>query len=151
MVPVSSGPFPGAQAVASSHGRSPRVLLADDDVSVRSVVGLMCEVLGCSVTAVACGREALQKLSESPFAFDLVLADLTMEAVDGLQLARQAAGLRADLPVAILSGAMEAGSDEVYSAGRPLQFLQKPFTLPELAGLFRELSVPHREVDPARV
>jgi len=65
-----------------------RILLADDDSSLRRVTQFKLQKQGYDVTAVVDGQEALDKLQREPF--DLLLADIKMPRVDGIELLERA-------------------------------------------------------------
>lgn len=88
---------PPREAVAERRsalaGEVPEVLLVEDQPRVRYVLGQILVGLGCSVTSVADGEEALRLLQTRPV--DLVLADLRMPGLTGWELARRARELGA--------------------------------------------------------
>ena len=109
-----------------------RIMVVDDEESVRN---LMAEILsngGYRVEAFIDGTAAWKTLSAEPQAWDLLITDLTMPGMTGAELGRKAARLRPDLPIIICTGYNEmAGSDR---DGELLVsvYLQKPVTMQEL-------------------
>jgi two-component system chemotaxis sensor kinase CheA len=93
-----------------------RILLAEDTSFFRAVEKKYIEAMGATVTAVKDGREAWRLLSESPDAFDLVVTDIEMPRMDGLELTRQirASARHAGIPVVALTS---LGSVENREAG----------------------------------
>jgi CheY-like chemotaxis protein/two-component sensor histidine kinase len=83
---VSEPPRPDAEAAPTTPGTW-RVLVAEDNVVNQRVATGMLERLGCAVTAVADGREALDALIHDRF--DLVLMDCQMPGLDGYEATRQ--------------------------------------------------------------
>lgn len=83
---VNEAPRPDAEAAPATPG-SWRVLVAEDNVVNQRVASGMLERLGCAVTAVADGREALDALVHDRF--DLVLMDCQMPGLDGYEATRQ--------------------------------------------------------------
>jgi len=83
---LDTSPAPPA-APAPPAPRPRRVLLVDDSVSVRHVVGRMVERAGFRVLTATDGAEALERLAEAPV--DLVITDLEMPRVDGYELIRR--------------------------------------------------------------
>lgn len=76
-----------AMTPCASTTRAPlRVLLADDNVMLRTAIGGLLQILGCSVDVVANGREAVELASREDF--DVVLLDLQMPVMGGLEAAR---------------------------------------------------------------
>jgi diguanylate cyclase (GGDEF)-like protein len=102
------------------------ILIVDDVRSERLIIGRLLTQLGYQSQAVENGWEALQKLQESHF--DLMLLDLSMPEVDGLEVLRQLRGNSPDLPIPVIVMSSARGSD---LAARCLElgaedFLPKP-------------------------
>jgi signal transduction histidine kinase/ActR/RegA family two-component response regulator len=118
-----------------------RILVVEDDPRVsRSTVTALAE-LGHHTVAVASGREALAAL-EGGGAFDLVVTDVVMPEMTGIELAREVSGLYPDLPILFVTGYVgEAGTLEEL-AGADL--LRKPFTVGQLAASV-ENALPRRK------
>jgi chemosensory pili system protein ChpA (sensor histidine kinase/response regulator) len=90
-------------ATADGHAGRRRVLLVDDSLSVRKVVGQMLEKAGFEVATAADGADALARLADA--AFDVMVTDLEMPRVNGYELIddlRRRAATR-DLPVIVLT------------------------------------------------
>lgn len=106
-----------------------RVLVVDDESSVRNVVRRTLEIEGHEVAEAEDGEVALRLFRERPF--DLVVADLFMPVMDGLQLISQ---LREEVPgtkfVAISGSVYERRPRFLEIAGRmeSVVTLAKPFT-----------------------
>jgi signal transduction histidine kinase/ActR/RegA family two-component response regulator len=113
------------------HGGGPaQILVVEDDPRVsRSTVTALVE-LGHRTVAVAGGREALAEL-ERDSGFDLIITDVVMPEMTGVELAREVSQLYPGLPVLFVTGYVgEAGTLEEL-AGADL--LRKPFTVAQLA------------------
>jgi CheY-like chemotaxis protein len=118
-----------AEAVAPACGG--RVLLVDDEALVRAGAGRALARLGCEVAACDCGEAAVRHLAANRV--DLAIVDLGMPGLDGLQTFRALRAVDPGLPVVIASGYGRDGrAQEVLDAGA-LAFLQKPWTLEQLA------------------
>jgi two-component system chemotaxis sensor kinase CheA len=93
-----------------------RILLAEDTSFFRAVEKKYIEALGATVTAVKDGREAWRLLNETPDAFDMVVTDIEMPLMDGLELTRhiRASSRHAGLPIVALTS---LGSNENREAG----------------------------------
>jgi len=86
------------------QGAGQRVMYVDDDEVMRLMVGRLLERCGYVVTAFADGREALQQFNAEPQAFDIVVTDLNMPEMSGLDILRSVKAVRATVPVVIGSG-----------------------------------------------
>ena len=133
----------GAVAQAESAGAGPstvtgRVLLVEDDPNVRSVVMRELMSLGYEVTESPDGESALERARRATPPFDVVITDLAMPRMDGLELARNLGESHPALPVLFISGHPDdQAMRHIIASGRP--FLQKPFTGEELISRLDEL------------
>ncbi|MEQ8404728.1 MAG: response regulator [Oceanicaulis sp.] len=109
-----------------------RILLAEDDESMRDFLGKALERAGHEVVRVADGEDGLDALGEAPGQFELLLTDIVMPGVDGIELARRAAEIDPGLKIMFITGfaavALNAGS----SAPKEAKVLSKPFHLRDL-------------------
>jgi signal transduction histidine kinase len=114
-------------SVSPQANRRGHILVVEDDAAVRRSTTAVLTDLGYRVHDVGSGLDALAAFQRAPDAFDLVLADMAMPAMDGVALARQLASLGARMPVVFVSGyAREAvGGDEIPTGAR---IVQKPLT-----------------------
>ena len=108
----------------------PHVLLVDDNESIQSTVGEMLRRLGYHVTVRAGGIEALDAIRRDPDRFQLVLTDVTMPRVSGLEMLARLRAIRSDLPVLLMTGFSFNSLSEQTLASATV--LQKPFTLAKL-------------------
>ena len=113
-----------------------RVLVADDEQSMREFLEYLLDKESLAVRTVTDGREALDILRDDSD-FDLVISDLKMEDVDGLQLLRQVRELDADLPFIFVTA--YASSDTAIEALKlgAYDYVTKPFQVEELRNLIR--------------
>jgi excisionase family DNA binding protein len=121
-----SQPAPGGAAAT----RRPRVLVADDEASVREVLARTLALADYDVETVADGSAAIERLRLAEF--DLLVTDLKMPGVDGLGVIREARRLRPSLPVVIVTGfSSEASAIEAIDLGVS-GYLTKPFRIPKV-------------------
>src|SRR5262245_34583785 len=106
----------------------PRLLVVDDNPTVRDVWCACLIFLGYDVTSAEDGREALARFDAA--LYDLVLTDLGMAGMDGWQLA-EAIRSRAATPIVVISG---SGSPEAVARAQAegMTLLQKPVHLADL-------------------
>jgi DNA-binding response OmpR family regulator len=79
-----------------------RILLVDDESSIRLTLGAMLQRAGYDVTAAENGEEAVALLEQR--AFDLLLVDLKMPGMDGMQVVAAARQRQPDLAIIVLTG-----------------------------------------------
>ena len=106
-----------------------RILLAEDDESMRTYLARALDRVGYHVTAVDNGLAALPLLEAEPF--DLLLTDIVMPEMDGIELAQKAAELAPGIRVMFITGfaavALKAGRKTPDA-----KVLSKPFHLSDL-------------------
>jgi DNA-binding response OmpR family regulator len=78
------------------------VLIIDDEPNLRHTLARLLQSVGCHVTAVADGAEALQTLENN--VFDIVFLDIHLPGLNGLQVLREIRSENSQLPVILLSG-----------------------------------------------
>ena len=117
------------------NGRRAKILVVDDDDDVRTVTTATIEELGYSVVTVAEGKEALTKLREERF--DLLITDVAMPGMDGVELARRARNIDDRLPILFSSGYAD-----VQMFGEELSdetVLRKPFRVADVAARIQKV------------
>ena len=121
---------PAAAQPTESTGH--RVLVVDDEESIRELLTRALELAEYDVEAVADARSALERLRLG--AYDLLVADLRMPGMDGLALIREARRLHPTLRVIIITGySTEASAIEAVNLG-VVGYLVKPFRVPQVLG-----------------
>jgi len=109
-----------------------RILLAEDDDSMRRFLVSALERAGHEVVACADGEEGLEALSDQPKDFDLLLTDIVMPGVDGIELARRAAETDATLKIMFITGFAAVALNPGSAAPKNAKVLSKPFHLRDL-------------------
>ncbi|MFW6206109.1 MAG: hybrid sensor histidine kinase/response regulator, partial [Gemmatimonadota bacterium] len=134
LLPRGSEPEEAATAApAFRRGRGQRVVVVDDEQSVRTVVGRFLERLGYQPRLVE--PAAAEALLASDTGIDLFITDLSMPRVTGLELGRLARTLRPSLPMILSTGLVDQDTvDRARNAGFA-HVLAKPFEMAELAGV----------------
>ncbi|MBI4444284.1 MAG: sigma-54-dependent Fis family transcriptional regulator [Acidobacteria bacterium] len=106
------------------------ILLVDDDKNLLRVLTYQIQELGFRASGVSAPREALQRLKEEKV--DLVITDLKMPEMDGLQLLREVGKINPDLPVIVLTahGTIDKAVEAIKEGA--FDFLTKPFAKEQL-------------------
>ena len=123
-------PTIGSTAEPSAAPSPGRVLVVDDEDSVRDVCAAMLVRLGYEVETARDGEEALALLDEEAHRFRLVLTDVVMPGITGWALAERVRALAPGTAVVFMSG--YPGEERRGRAPEAARLLQKPFTLADL-------------------
>ena len=120
---------PAAARTATGAAR-PRVLVVDDEASIRDLLAKTLALAEYDVDVAPDGRAALERMRMYPY--DLLIADLKMPGMDGLTVIREAKRYKADLPVIIITGfSTESSAIEAVNLG-VAGYLTKPFRVPQV-------------------
>jgi EAL domain-containing protein (putative c-di-GMP-specific phosphodiesterase class I) len=107
-----------------------KVLLTDDDALIRGALARRLGGLGYDVTTAADGREALELLAKT--SFEVIVSDIAMPELDGIQLLRAVRQQDAEIPVVLITGAPDVSSAMQAIKLGALLYLTKPVDLEEL-------------------
>jgi excisionase family DNA binding protein len=119
-----------APRTPTSLAGRPRVLVVDDEASIRDLLSKTLALAEYDVDLAPDGRSALERLRIIPY--DLLITDLKMPGVDGLAVIREARRLKAEMPVIIITGfSSEASAIEAVNLGVS-GYLTKPFRIPRV-------------------
>jgi excisionase family DNA binding protein len=119
-----------APRVSSAPAGRPRILVVDDEASIRDLLSKTLALAEYDVDLAPDGRSALDRLRITPY--DLLITDLKMPGVDGLTVIREGRRLRPDIPVIIITGySTEASAIEAVNLGVS-GYLTKPFRVPRV-------------------
>jgi two-component system response regulator MprA len=114
-----------------------KVLIAEDDSSVRKAVQRVLELENYQVTAVNDGKAALEALTQSHF--DLAVLDVMMPFADGLTVCKEARHRGIDVPILLLTARVEVGDRVAGLDAGADDYLVKPFVVDELLARCRAL------------
>ncbi|MCC7417453.1 MAG: response regulator [Acidobacteria bacterium] len=127
--PRGGRPATAAPKPAAAGGR-PRILVVDDEASIRDLLQKTLALAEYDVEVAADGRSAIERMRLYPY--DLLIADLKMPGMDGLTVIREARRYKADLPVIIITGfSTESSAIEAVNIG-VAGYLTKPFRVPQV-------------------
>ncbi len=109
------------------------ILLIDDEAQVRATMRRVLERHGYAVADAANGREALKAMTDA--SFDLVITDINMPEMDGIEVIMALTERRPGLPIIAISGGGRLPKDLLLSSADMLgavTTLAKPFDVPDL-------------------
>ena len=106
-----------------------KILLAEDDASMREYLARALQRVGYEVSAVGCGTEAMPLLETQ--SFDLLLTDIVMPEMDGIELAQKAGALDPAIKVMFITGFAAVALQSGRTAPEA-KLLSKPFHLKDL-------------------
>ena len=106
-----------------------RILLAEDDDSLRGFLARALERAGYEVMACADGEEAVAALDQD---WDLLLTDIVMPGIDGIEVARQAASRQPALRIMFITGFAAVALAAANQAPTGAKVLSKPVHLREI-------------------
>ena len=109
---------------------SPKILLAEDDNDMRRFLVKALENAGYEVIDYDNGMSAYRRLREEPF--ELLLTDIVMPEMDGIELARRAAELAPDIKIMFITGFAAVALNADSKAPKDAKVLSKPFHLRDL-------------------
>ncbi|MDY6823798.1 MAG: ATP-binding protein [Thermodesulfobacteriota bacterium] len=118
-------------------GGHENILLVDDEVLMTDVGEKMLGRLGYNVIVTNSGREALDAFSEDPSYFDLVITDMTMPYLTGVDLAKKLMEIRSDIPIILCTGFNELITPEKARSLGIRKFIMKPFEMEKMAKAIR--------------
>ena len=145
--PLSLQPERAATPAAGTRTIETRsVLMVDDDPMLRELGRRMLERLGHSVTTAASGEEALDLLNSSARNVSVVVTDLTMPAMGGLELIARIEQLYPSLPIVAISGFTMNPTVREELDAHQIPFVGKPFTSDELAKAIERANSARRDI-----
>jgi two-component system cell cycle response regulator CpdR len=133
-VKSSSSPS-GSDNLAAMH----KILLAEDDNDMRRFLVKALENAGFQVSHHDNGMSAYQRLREEPF--EMLLTDIVMPEMDGIELARRASELDPDIKIMFITGFAAVALNADSSAPKHAKVLSKPIHLRELVNEVQKLLV----------
>jgi CheY-like chemotaxis protein len=128
--------------VLDSHKQQKRVLIVDDDESLRRMLAALLEASGYEVAQASNGREALNRAGT--LEADIILTEMVMPEMEGLQLIQELLQLNPSLRIIAMSGADRA--ENYLATAKSLgakATLRKPLTAGELLQILHQVS--HRQ------
>lgn len=121
---------------------NPHILVVDDEKNIRLTLSQALATLPAEIETASDGKEALQKVAEGTYS--LMLLDLRMPEMGGMQVLQKLRDDRPEIPVAIITahGNVESAVDAMKLGA--IEFIQKPFGPDEIRGLVRKILERHQ-------
>ncbi|MDH3301545.1 MAG: EAL domain-containing protein [Acidimicrobiia bacterium] len=117
-------------ATAEIAQRAAEILVVDDDASMVALIARVAERSGHRCATAGSGETAIELLSDRRF--DLLITDINMDGLSGLELLEAASGLDPDLAVMVVSGIADTGTAEAALSAGAFGYVVKPFDVTEL-------------------
>ena len=122
-----------------------RVLVVDDEGKFTEATVDRLQIRGFHAEGAEDGREALAILARTPF--DVVLLDVKMPGIGGLQLLREVKARHPDLPVVLMTGGSTRGDAEEGMRLGAFDYITKPTHIDDLVGMLHTAAAERRKVD----
>ncbi|WP_319523384.1 response regulator [uncultured Desulfosarcina sp.] len=132
-------------------GGGEHILLVDDEEMLVDMMQQVLEQLGYTVSAHADSSTAFNAFRSQPLSYDLLITDMTMPGMNGIELTRALKAVRADLPVILCTGFNEQISEKNAQSMGVQALLMKPVGMQQLAETIRSVLLPvstERRKDP---
>jgi two-component system cell cycle response regulator CpdR len=118
-----------------------KILIAEDDDDIRSLVVRALSDDGHQLTATADGAAALDEINRRKGGFDLVLSDVKMPVMDGIALALAVGKNHPEIPIVLMTGYADQRERTRGLDALVHDVIAKPFTLEHIQGAVREALV----------
>jgi CheY-like chemotaxis protein len=116
-----------------------RILFVDDEESLAEMYQESLAYYGYHVEAVMSGYSALELFQKDPNRFDIVITDLTMPRMTGIQLAQEVMAIRPDIPIILCSGFSDQTTKERAKILGIRKMLMKPVIPDEMVSLIEKI------------
>jgi two-component system, cell cycle sensor histidine kinase and response regulator CckA len=130
------------ESAGDKDGRSGTVLLVEDSEVVRDVVALMLESDGLTVLQASGGEEALALVRRGDAPIDLLLTDIVMPEMSGVELADRLERERPDMRILFMTGYAEEVVVNKGILGKHRECIGKPFTQKQITKRVRKILFP---------
>ncbi|MFZ5569741.1 MAG: PAS domain-containing hybrid sensor histidine kinase/response regulator [Thermodesulfobacteriota bacterium] len=132
-----------APAMVASRKQVPtgnkRILFADDESALLDATQRMLERIGYRVTGVQNGGDAYKIFEGNPDDFDLIITDMTMPYMTGVELAEAILRLRPNMPIILCTGFNERITPEIAKSIGIREYMTKPYALQEIAETIQQV------------
>jgi signal transduction histidine kinase/CheY-like chemotaxis protein len=119
-----------------------RILFVDDEESICESTRMILTKIGYHVTTLTDSVKALELFASDPEAFDLIITDLGMPKMNGLELSKQILGKKANVPILLCTGFSEGITQDVLQNIGIKEMVMKPLIATELADIVKDAMNP---------
>jgi signal transduction histidine kinase len=123
----------------SSLNGDETILLAEDEKAIRKLIRNVLQQSGYHVISACDGAEAVELARKRETAIDLVITDVVMPRLSGIELAKQLLAVHPGLKMIFMSGYAREGSFTTTPLGEEVEILEKPFSPDHLLTVVRKL------------
>ena len=120
-------------------GQGQKVLMVDDEIALVGMYQRLLQALKYDGVVVTSAREAIGLIKKNPAQFDMVITDLTMPEMNGLEVARQIRAIRADIPVVLATGFHGVVTEQQLHEAGIVGLVEKPISMTTLAAVMRSI------------
>lgn len=128
---------PASRTRESPFGQGRRIMLVDDDQAILTLTKVFLTRAGFVTEPFANPKAALERFQAAPTEFSVVLSDLTMPGLTGVELAAAIHAIRPELPIILSSGYVPASARTGAAESDFTYFIGKPFEVHELLAKLR--------------
>jgi|SRR5208283_3341961 DNA-binding NtrC family response regulator len=108
------------------------ILVVDDDIVVLAALSKLLNVFGYIVAGASNSQAAMDYVTNSRKRFDLIITDLAMPGIDGVQFMTAAKSVFPDIPIVVMTGYSERCTPEEALRLGAFAYVSKPFNIPEV-------------------
>ena len=141
-IPLYAGETPAASKVIVEdlpRSRGETILIVEDDVDVCLFTSEALKNMGYTVSTEHCGTAALERIRKAPDFFDLIVTDLVMPRMNGIEFIDQVRRIVPGMKAIFVSGYTDSPLAGEQTGHGDVNFLQKPYSVRELSEKVREV------------
>jgi len=137
---TESSPLPSAEPSLPGKGK---LLVVDDEAVIIQSIELVLNDLGYETVCETDSTRALALFKQVPIQFDLVITDLTMPKLTGIELSKAILAVRPDIPIILCTGFSEEVNKAKALAAGVREFVHKPVSGVDLAKIVHKILMEH--------
>lgn len=116
-----------------------RILFVDDEETIVNIAKELLTFYGYKITIFRDGLQALEGFEKHPDDYDLIVTDMSMPNMNGLELAQRVKEIRPEIPIVLCSGFSAIINKEEALKKGVTRYLQKPLAMDHVARIIREV------------